>query len=385
MKRLPSTPFATPLSSSAKETETRLRSIFQYQKKRPPLLVLILAAALVLSCGGLVSCQGQRQAQGEADVVLPFANNLPGEPLDVVIPAWGSLMEDPGQPPLEGLTVDVLPTVPVNLQDFSQSESWNETVWLLSQNTEHDAALYGVLQFSDYAPGMNAAERLYGIIVRWGAQWTFCSLDWDADLWAYEAPELWFGDFDGDGGEELAFALACERGSQFWLENLYLFEPDTLEYSVPSLSNVQMLLSASYDAETSILYAATEDRLLMMDESWVEGAPIGEGSLRGGSWTEFFLRDGEIWCTLALLPSQAPMSNPVVVDCPLVFRDGYYLPGSPELSPRSLPAQEASASGSDLLLWLGEDGQVMQAATQEEYQAGGTPFTTGDDYLYFRF
>ena len=53
----PPTPFSTPLSGSAKETQTRIRNIFQFQKKRPSVLVLTLAAALVLSCGGLVSCQ----------------------------------------------------------------------------------------------------------------------------------------------------------------------------------------------------------------------------------------------------------------------------------------------------------------------------------------
>ena len=30
-------------------------------------------------------------------------------------------------------------------------------------------------------------------------------------------------------------------------------------------------------------------------------------------------------------------------------------------------------------------GLLSGELTQEEYQAGGTPFTTGDDYLYFRF
>lgn len=54
---LPRTSFSTPLSGSARETERRLRNIFQGPKRRPPLLVLALASALALSCGGLVSCQ----------------------------------------------------------------------------------------------------------------------------------------------------------------------------------------------------------------------------------------------------------------------------------------------------------------------------------------
>ena len=58
----PKTPFSTPLSGSARETEDRIRNIFQYQKKRPPVLALLLACALALLCGGLVSCETQSPA-----------------------------------------------------------------------------------------------------------------------------------------------------------------------------------------------------------------------------------------------------------------------------------------------------------------------------------
>lgn len=51
------TPFSTALSSSARETERRIRNIFLWKKKRPPVLVLVLAAVLIALCGGLVSCQ----------------------------------------------------------------------------------------------------------------------------------------------------------------------------------------------------------------------------------------------------------------------------------------------------------------------------------------
>ena len=58
----PKTPFSTPLSGSARETEERIRNIFQYKKKRPPALFLALACALALLCSGLVSCQPQSPA-----------------------------------------------------------------------------------------------------------------------------------------------------------------------------------------------------------------------------------------------------------------------------------------------------------------------------------
>lgn len=51
------TPFSTALSGSARETERRIRNIFLWKKKRPPVLVLVLAAVLIALCGGLVSCQ----------------------------------------------------------------------------------------------------------------------------------------------------------------------------------------------------------------------------------------------------------------------------------------------------------------------------------------
>ena len=54
---MPRTPFSTPLSGSARETEIRLRNIFSGPKKRPPLPFLILMFSVCIFCGNLVSCQ----------------------------------------------------------------------------------------------------------------------------------------------------------------------------------------------------------------------------------------------------------------------------------------------------------------------------------------
>ena len=53
--KIPNTPFSTRLSGSAKETELRLRSIFQWKKKRPPAVAVLLAVLAVVFCGGLVA------------------------------------------------------------------------------------------------------------------------------------------------------------------------------------------------------------------------------------------------------------------------------------------------------------------------------------------
>ena len=54
---MPRTPFSTPLSGSAKETEIRLKNIFSGPKKRPPALFLALMFFVCVFCGNLVSCQ----------------------------------------------------------------------------------------------------------------------------------------------------------------------------------------------------------------------------------------------------------------------------------------------------------------------------------------
>ena len=74
--KIPNSPFSTRLSGSAKETELRLRSIFQWKKRRPPIVVFVLAAVLILSCCGLVSC---RMEPDEQDV----DSNVAGTPSDV--------------------------------------------------------------------------------------------------------------------------------------------------------------------------------------------------------------------------------------------------------------------------------------------------------------
>ncbi len=55
-RKMPNTPFSTRLSGGTKETELRIRNIFQWKKKRPPVVLFVLVALLMLLCFGLVSC-----------------------------------------------------------------------------------------------------------------------------------------------------------------------------------------------------------------------------------------------------------------------------------------------------------------------------------------
>lgn len=63
---IPRSPFATRLSGSARETEIRIRNLFQGPKKRPPILIIILTALVILSCGWLVSCQPKEEVPSDS-------------------------------------------------------------------------------------------------------------------------------------------------------------------------------------------------------------------------------------------------------------------------------------------------------------------------------
>ena len=70
MKSVPRSPFTTPLSRSARETEPRICGILPWKKQRPPLLAPVLAV-LILSYGGLAACQ----AQGGTPSDMPAAQS----------------------------------------------------------------------------------------------------------------------------------------------------------------------------------------------------------------------------------------------------------------------------------------------------------------------
>lgn len=57
MKKTPKTPFSTPLSGSAKETEMRFLSILRWKKSRPPMIALVLLLCAALLCCSMVACQ----------------------------------------------------------------------------------------------------------------------------------------------------------------------------------------------------------------------------------------------------------------------------------------------------------------------------------------
>ena len=80
-EKIPYTPLATRLSSSARETELRLRNIFSGPKRRPPALFLALVFAVCLLCGNLVSFRSvaapEPSGAPDSSVDTPDPSTLP--------------------------------------------------------------------------------------------------------------------------------------------------------------------------------------------------------------------------------------------------------------------------------------------------------------------
>lgn len=57
MKKTPYSPFSTPLSGSAKETQMRFKNILKWKKHRPPMIALVLVIGISLMCCSMVACQ----------------------------------------------------------------------------------------------------------------------------------------------------------------------------------------------------------------------------------------------------------------------------------------------------------------------------------------
>jgi len=78
---MPKTYFSAPLSKSAKDTEGRIRNIFEGQRRRPAIIVLAIVAAAALLCGSVVAVRSKsavasRESEVTAEVLAARAEEV---------------------------------------------------------------------------------------------------------------------------------------------------------------------------------------------------------------------------------------------------------------------------------------------------------------------
>ena len=173
MDSFPRTPFSTPLSGSARETEERIRNIFQYQKKRPPALLLALSCALALTCGGLVSCQSA--TGGSASDTGEDTPPITGPGIAMAIQYYDTSLnyiEVPTLVPPDGGELDeAASSINQDLEQLAQEYAWvqdspgEETVYTSQQclfyPAETDRYLNLVLYQNDGSYGSSGGIRTW--------------------------------------------------------------------------------------------------------------------------------------------------------------------------------------------------------------------------------
>ena len=164
-------------------------------------LVPLLAIALVLS------------ACGRAPEAAPTAPP-PAAPASQTPEAPPSPTPEPEPPWWEGITVDDLPDTPATAEEVLAG---GQDFCLLARLPGEDIALYGS---SAPAPGGRA-----GVLLRRGDTLTPFDQVYLPDE-APALPQLWWDDFDGDGGAELAVKYLIRNHAGSHVYELHIYEPE---------------------------------------------------------------------------------------------------------------------------------------------------------------
>lgn len=273
----PHSPLSTSLSGSARETELRIRSIFQWKKKRPPVLLMALVGAAILLCGSLVSCQTESPGTSSGQPSDGAASNPSVQSLpikgEITIPDQDERLFseiDPAQnlspqqrELLENLPISRLPREAADTEHLFRQAFWQDTLLPLVFDRETDTTLYLVAGADSALPqgyliGMDSSQiQPAGIVLRHGDRAAYFPLVCDIH---YGFHTIWMevSDFDEDGEKEAALGMHWSRGVGANLETLHIFDLETLTYTVPDFSALEELRAFwSPDEGTATLEAGS--------------------------------------------------------------------------------------------------------------------------------
>lgn len=347
---MPRTPFSTHLSGSAKETEIRLKNIFSGPKKRPPVLFLILMFCVCMFCGNLVSCQmaGAEEEPPPASVTVDpdapppeeqawTAVNVDVEMLQnnehTLDGLYDGLLTDGEATLLENLPADQLPREAVEVFQALRQDYWRDTLLPVAFEKEADLTVYFVVN-PDSMPNVDpsASPMLWGdlerrgIVLRYGGQTKYFPLCWEGNAHYASNPRLLVDDLDGDGQPEAALVLCLGGGTGAYEENLYIFDLDTMVYTVPDYSEVPLEITASPRGIAA--------RLVSGEKEWeVKISELGDrftGRVEVGNVVRFLRKDGRILCELEIDFTCDALGYLAFGRFPVVYEDGVYKLGPAE-------------------------------------------------------
>ena len=347
---MPRTPFSTPLSGSARETEIRIRNIMSGPKKRPPVLFLALVFSVCIFCGNLVSCQVV-EAEGNppetpdtsVSVSVPPDVSQPEGPAWTPVELDAGMMKYVGQTGdwfyenyfptekemalLENLPRDELPREAVEVYQASRRDYWRDALLPVAYDQGADVTVYFVFN-PDSLPDVEplvavptwASEQQRGIVLRHGDRTAYFHLYWGGNDHFSSNPTLLVDDLDGDGQPEAALVLTDGWGTGVYAQSLYIFDLDTMTCTVPDFSDVPLEITASPDGKTARLPSGEREWKVDLTQL----AKPFNGAVEVGNVVHFQKEDGGMLCDLHLDFSCATLGYLASVDFPVIYADGVY-------------------------------------------------------------
>ena len=353
-EKMPRTPFSTPLSGSAKETEIRIRNIMSGPKKRPPVLFLALMFSVCIFCGNLVSCHVAEAEQDPSVLDTPDTSASVSQPPDASAPeepAWtlaeldAGLMKYVGQTGdwfyenyfptekemalLENLPADELPQEAVEVYYAMRRDYWRDTLLPVAYDERADVTVYFVVD-PDSMPNVEPLvspilwggdlDQRRGIVLRHGDRAEYFHLCWDGNAHFASNPTLLTDDLDGDGQPEAALILTDGWGTGVYAESLYIFDLDAMTYSVPDFAKVPLEITVSPGGNTA--------RLSSGEQEWkVDLTQLHEpfkGKVEVGNQVSFQKKDGLLVCDLYLDFSCMTLEYLASAHFPVIYENSAY-------------------------------------------------------------
>ena len=359
---MPNTPFSTALSRSAKETQMRIEAIRSGPKKRPPVILIALVSAVCLLCGNLVSCQMVEAESPESSAVTDPASSASmsvGQEgpagLSQTPEGWTTVELDAGLMKYIGQTSDwfyenysptekemavldnlpgaELPREAVEVYGARRKDYWHDTLLPVAYDEGEDVTVYFVVD-PDSMPNVEPLvspilwggdlEQQRGIVLRCGDQAKYFHLYWEGNAHFVSNPALLVDDLDGDGQPEAALVLTDGWGTGVYTESLYIFDLDTMAYTIPDYSEIPLEISFSPNGNTTQLVSGERDWKVDLTQL----AEPFKGIVEVGNQVRFQKKDGSMICCLDLDFSGMTLEYLASAHFPVVYEDGVYKLGA---------------------------------------------------------
>lgn len=206
---------------------------------------------------------------------------------------------------------------------------WRDTLLPVAYDEGEDVTVYFVVN-PDSMPNVEPLvspilwggdlEQQRGIVLRHGERTAYFHLYWGGNGHFASNPTLLADDLDGDGQPEAALVLTDGWGTGVHTESLYIFDLDTMTYTVPDFSDIPLEITASPGETTA--------RMSSGEREWeVDLGKLYEpfkGVAQVGDQVRFKQEDDRLVCDLTLDLSCMSLECLASVHFPVVYEGGGY-------------------------------------------------------------